>query len=76
MRGLASLSISETPKCAHLSQVAELPHLKFPCSYIPEELRNILQAESALNDGAAYPHVALAVLLLDPHLSKGEAIAR
>jgi hypothetical protein len=46
------------------------------CSYLPEELRNIIQAESALNDGAAYPHVSLAVLLLNRDLSKGQAIAR
>lgn len=46
------------------------------CSYLPEELRNLLQAESALNDGSAFPYYALAMYLLKPkeELTTSQAI--
>ena len=35
----------------------------FALKYVPEHLRNLLQGESAANDGMAYPFLTLAVFL-------------
>jgi NhaP-type Na+/H+ or K+/H+ antiporter len=73
---LISFSLGAYPSNSPSLLVGTLAATLYLCSYLPEELRNIIQAESALNDGAAYPHVSLAVLLLNHDLSMGQAIAR
>ncbi|GAQ83708.1 sodium hydrogen exchanger [Klebsormidium nitens] len=46
---------------------------RFAETYLPAELRNVLQAEAAVNDGLSYPYFAIVMLLLKPRLSTGSA---
>jgi len=48
---------------------------KFAIKHVPVNLRNILSAESAANDGLAYPFLSISIYLIT-ETSRGTAISK
>ncbi len=57
------------------STLHALPGGKYAVEHVPEELRHILAAESAANDGLAYPFLSISIYLT-VELSRGVAFEK